>query len=170
MSFQIPQLTAAQRFAQLRLTPTQQLQRQTWEKEGYKLAENQAAIPQGAEQRTFTIPGMLNPTAVANGRAGAQNPIGQQSFLFYKGRQEEAAPAPAAPAAPAAAPAQAGPSSSAPANPQLQIPVINVRLTGEQIGIKPAVSSARKAKQTTTGTSRLTIPRSSGASGLNLGM
>jgi hypothetical protein len=96
---------------------------------------------------------------------------GTQSTKIWKRTTPKAAdpaPAPAAPA-PAAAPAQA-PASNAPGNPQLQIPGINVRLTGEQVGIKPAESTARREKQTSKGSSRLTIPRSSGASGLNLGM
>jgi hypothetical protein len=169
MSFQQLQLTAAQRFAQVKLTPSQALQRQTWEKEGYKLAENQAAIPKGAEQRTFSIPGRLNPIAVANGRAGASIPTGGSSFLFYKGGQEEAKPAAAAAPPPAAAPAAAAPSHTVPGNPTLSIPGIDVRLTGEQVGIKPAESTERKARSTSAGTSKLTIPRSSGASGLNIG-
>ena len=162
--------SASQRFSRLNLTPAQMLQKQTWEKEGYKLAESQDAIPAGAEQRTFTVPGTFNIMAQSQGRAGAQNFQNQpQNFLFYKGGTEEK------PAAPSPAPspvelAQAGSSGNAPGNPQLQIPGINVRLTGEQIGIKPAVSSARREKQVSRGSSRLTIPRSSGASGLNLGM
>jgi len=168
MAFQQPQLTAAQRLAQIKLNPALTIQKQTWEKEGYKLAENQAAIPQGAEQRTFTVPGQFSIMAQSAGRAGAQNPvIAPQSFLFYKGG-EEAKPAAAA----AAAPAQDAPVAVAPPVPQVQALVpglsFDVRSTGEDIGIKRADSTSRKNKTLNRGTSKLTIPRSSGASSLTI--
>lgn len=85
-------------------------------------------------------------------------------------RQRRAAAPAAAPSPAPAASQSTGQSNNVPGNPQLSVPGINVRLTGEQVGIKPAESTARREKQTSRGTSRLTIPRSSGASGLNLGM
>jgi hypothetical protein len=168
MAFQQLQLTAAQRLAQSKLNPALTIQRQTWEKEGFKLAENQAAIPQGAEQRTFTVPGQFSIMAQSAGRAGAQNPIiAPQNFLFYKGG-EEAKPAAAA----APAPAAAAPAAVAPPVPQVQAMVpglsFDVRSTGEDIGIKRADSTSRKNKTINKGTSKLTIPRSSGASSLTI--
>lgn len=59
--------------------------------------------------------------------------------------------------------------STAPGLPELTIPGVNVRLLGENIGIKARSSKARKAGLINKGTSRLTIPRSAGASSLNLG-
>ena len=102
-------------------------------------------------------------------RAGAQNPIiAPQNFLFYKGG-EEAKPAAAA-AAPA--PAAAAPAAVAPPVPQVQAMVpglsFDVRSTGEDIGIKRADSTSRKNKTINKGTSKLTIPRSSGASSLTI--
>jgi hypothetical protein len=167
MSFQLTVPPAADRFSRLKLNAAQTIQKQTWEKEGYKIAENQAAIPKGAEQRTFSVPGRVN--ELARSRGLPQATFGDQSFLFYKGgAEEEKAAAPAAAPAAAAAPAQPVP-QTVPGNPQLSIPGIDVRLTGEQIGIKPAESTQRKARGVSTGTNKLTIPRSSGASGLNIG-
>jgi hypothetical protein len=167
MSFQLQPLTAAQRFAQLKLNPALTIQKQTWEKEGYQLAENQAAIPQGAEQRTFVVPGRANELANSNGRTQVPNP--GSSFLFYKGGAPEpapaaAAPAPAAPAAPMAIQPQVAQSIV----PQLQGTDYDVRKAGEDIGIKRASSSSRKSKGINKGTSQLTIPRSSGSSSLNI--
>lgn len=78
------------------------------------------------------------------------------------------APAPAPVAAPPPPPAPPSP-STAPGNPALSIPGVDVRLTGENLGIKSKNSSARISGKLNKGTSRLTIPRSSGANSLNLG-
>lgn len=59
--------------------------------------------------------------------------------------------------------------STAPGNPALMIPGIDVRLLGENIGIRTKRSSARRSGQINRGTSRLTIPRSAGARSLNIG-
>ena len=70
-----------------------------------------------------------------------------------------------APAAPDPAPAP----QTSPGNPELTIPGVDVRLVGENLGIKPKNSAARKSGQINKGTNRLTIPRSSGFTGINLG-
>lgn len=51
----------------------------------------------------------------------------------------------------------------------LSEPGVDVRLIGEKVGIKAKKSKARLAGKINTGTSRLTIPRSSGAASLNIG-
>lgn len=94
----------------------------------------------------------------------------------------------ATPAAPTPKPAEAPkPSPAAPSvttppvtpvNPELSIPAgtqemnvgDSIRLVGENMGIKAKRSSAQKAKLTSKGTGRLTIPRSSGYQPLNMGM
>jgi hypothetical protein len=164
MSFQQRVLPASQRLANSKLNAEQSAQLQTWAKEGYKLADSQEAIPAGADQRTFSIPSPF----VQNSNNKTQVPSAPQSFLFYKGAPEPA-PAPAATPAPAPAPAAEPVPQTVPGNAALSIPGIDVRLTGEQVGISPAQSTERKAKNTSTGSSKLTIPRSSGASGLNIG-
>lgn len=86
--------------------------------------------------------------------------------------KKQAAPRPADPdqSAPTSAPAPTTPSmgGAGAGNPQLTIPGVDVRLSGENLGIKPAKSSSRKAGTTNRGTSRLTIPRSSGYNPLNI--
>jgi hypothetical protein len=85
-------------------------------------------------------------------------------------RKTGAVPPTPAPAPAASAPAPAPPSpSTAPGNPALSIPGVDVRLTGENLGIKSKNSSARISGKLNKGTSRLTIPRSSGANSLNFG-
>jgi len=163
MSFQQIVPSAADRFARLKLNQAQLVQKETWEKEGYKLAENQAAIPQGAEQRTFTVPSGMG----QNSNNKTQVPWADQSFLFYKG----GAPEPAAAPAPAAAPSPLAiqqPQMTQSLVPQLQGTDYDVRKAGEDIGIKRANSSSRKSKGINKGTSQLTIPRSSGSSSLNI--
>lgn len=63
------------------------------------------------------------------------------------------------------------PGETAPGNPTLTMPGTDVRLLGENLGIKARRSKADKAGLTKMGTSRLTIPRarSAGVSGLNIG-
>lgn len=100
--------------------------------------------------------------------------------------------APVTPAVPKSAPAPtpppAAPAVSAPppisVNPELAIPTTtkdptatqemnvgdSIRIVGENMGIKAKRSSAQKAKLTSKGTGRLTIPRSSGYQPLNMGM
>lgn len=89
-------------------------------------------------------------------------------FYRYTGQlgiprpQTEARPEPAKQSAPAQA-------AAAPGTPELSIPGVNLRLLGQNIGIKLKKSSAREMGQINKGTSRLTIPRSSGFQSLNLG-
>jgi hypothetical protein len=98
-----------------------------------------------------------------------------QTLGFYK---PNSAPAPAAPP-PAPAPEPPPPAPTAPAldqpaavaaygNPELTIPGVDVRVTGENIGLKAKRSSAKQQGLTSKGTNRLTIPRSSGTNPLNI--
>lgn len=94
--------------------------------------------------------------------------------IYGKVQAQATAPAAPAPVAPAPAPEPRVPQvdaapTTAPGNPALSIPGIDVRLTGENIGIKAKRSKARSAGLTSSGTNRLTIPRSSGANSLNIG-
>ena len=75
------------------------------------------------------------------------------------------------PAAPPAPPATPAPPETAPGLPSLMIPGVDVRLLGQQIGVKARKSKASQSGLTSMGTSRFTIPRprSSGASSLNIG-
>ena len=133
---------------------------------GYKPYLSNAQLPAGAVTRAEPISYSWQTT---NPKSGSTNNSRSSVRNYFK---EGTAPAPAAPAAPApaAAPAAAAPvPQTVPGNAALSIPGIDVRLTGEQVGIKPAESTERKAKTTSTGSNRLTIPRSSGASGLNIG-
>jgi hypothetical protein len=96
------------------------------------------------------------------------------SLMFYKPDSVPAAPAPApAPAPdPTPAPAPTAPTLDQPAavaaygNPELTIPGVDVRVTGENIGLKAKRSSAKQQGLTSIGTNRLTIPRSSGSNPL----
>jgi hypothetical protein len=94
------------------------------------------------------------------------------SLMFYKPDSVPAAPAPAPDPTPA--PAPTAPTLDQPAavaaygNPELTIPGVDVRVTGENIGLKAKRSSAKQQGLTSKGTNRLTIPRSSGSNPLNI--
>jgi hypothetical protein len=59
--------------------------------------------------------------------------------------------------------------TSAAGTPELTAPGVNLRLLGQNMGIKLRKSSARQMGQINKGTSSLTIPRSSGFQSLNFG-
>lgn len=98
----------------------------------------------------------------------------KESMAFYKAG---ASPAPAsAPAAPTPAPSPPLPVTpdlsqpnavAAYGNPALTIPGVNVRLTGENIGLK-AKRAGSSGAVGSRGTGRLIIPRSSGSTSLNI--
>jgi len=96
------------------------------------------------------------------------------SLMFYKPDSVPAAPPPAPPPDPTPPPAAAAPTFDQPAavaaygNPELTIPGVDVRVTGENIGLKAKRSSAKQQGLTSKGTNRLTIPRSSGTNPLNI--
>jgi hypothetical protein len=96
------------------------------------------------------------------------------SLTFYRpdsvpSQAPTAAPAPAPPPPAPVAPALDQPAVvAAYGNPELTIPGVDVRLTGENIGIKPRKSNARASGATSKGTGQLTIPRSSGSNPLNI--
>lgn len=102
-----------------------------------------------------------------NAKGPAQRIAGKDIPIWRK--VGPAPPAAAAAPAPTPEPAPTPAPSSAPGLPELTIPGVDVRLTGENIGIKAKNSSARRSGQLNKGTSRLTIPRSSGANSLNFG-
>lgn len=85
------------------------------------------------------------------------------------------------PETPATKPPDPTPAPQAPTtsvNPELAIPPStpemnvgdSIRIVGENLGIKARKSSASKANLTSKGTSRLTIPRSSGYQPVNMGV
>jgi len=53
-------------------------------------------------------------------------------------------------------------------NPALTIPGVDVRVTGENVGIKAKRSKARASGATSSGTSQFMVPRSSGVNSLNI--
>lgn len=107
------------------------------------------------------------------GKEGSKSYNG--SLMFYRPETAPAPPpSPAAPAPEPPPPAPTAPTFDQPAvvaaygNPELTIPGIDVRLTGENIGIKAKRSGAKQQGLTSKGTNRLTIPRSSGSNPLNI--
>lgn len=97
------------------------------------------------------------------------------SLMFYRPDSVPAAPAPTPPPAPdPTPPPAAAPTFDQPAavaaygNPELTIPGVDVRVTGENIGLKAKRSSAKQQGLISKGTNRLTIPRSSGSNPLNI--
>lgn len=116
---------------------------------------------------SFAVGGYNKSQVVGGSGDGANFSTKETPFFKYFGNATATPKAP--PAAPAADPQ---PESirvgAAMGNPQLTIPGVDVRLSGENLGIKPAKSAARKMGSTNRGTSRLTIPRSSGFNPLNI--
>jgi hypothetical protein len=105
------------------------------------------------------------------GRDGGGFNTKETPFYRFTGNATASRPAPESPkpATAAEAPSDTEP-IIAPGNPELSIPVPDtIRITGENLGIKTKNSSARRSGQINKGTSRLTIPRSSGYQSLNFG-
>lgn len=134
--------------------------------QGYEYSETAGGIPKGSTMLTRNYK-YNSPIGGPHGRSLKENSV---EAFFYK-KAPEAAPA-AAPAAtaPAPAPAPVAPvAGTAAGNPALTIPGVDSRIVGENLGVKPAESEAKKKGLTSKGTSRLTIARSAGGSGINLG-
>jgi pyruvate/2-oxoglutarate dehydrogenase complex dihydrolipoamide acyltransferase (E2) component len=98
------------------------------------------------------------------------------SLMFFRPGDPapQAAPPPEPAPDPTPPPAPVAPAFNQPAvvaaqgNPELTIPGVDVRVTGENIGLKAKRSSAKQQGLTSKGTNRLTIPRSSGSNPLNI--
>jgi hypothetical protein len=121
---------------------------------------------QAPEKSGWSITGYKNYTSGGGPRQG-------QAASMYKIPTWERmqATAAAAPAAPAPSP----PPDTTPASPVVDQGIIdmtpgtNSNVNGNALGIRIKRSKAREAGLTGMGTNRLTIPRSSGASSLNIG-
>jgi len=133
--------------------------------QGFQPITDWSKVPAGSVTRSESY---------VTGFQGKNGWIGDnQTAQFYKpGEAPQPAPA-AAPEAPSNPP---GPTSTnldqagavaAYGNPALTIPGVDVRLTGENVGIK-AKRSKSSSSGGGSGTSRLIIPRSAGTNSLNI--
>jgi hypothetical protein len=127
--------------------------------DGWQPVTDPKKVPAGSQYRSEEYYGSTN----TPNQGHTTNQYTQQ----YWKPAVSAAPVPTAapvpePIAPVAPP-MVDPQQSAAAygNPDLTIPGVDVRLTGENIGIKAKRSNSRASGSTSKGTSRLIIPRSS---------
>jgi hypothetical protein len=100
----------------------------------------------------------------------------RSEYYRFVGPQPSTAPAQQPSSSNISTPTPTATQSTSPLNPELAISPNDmnfgdsIRVTGENLGIKAKRSRAQISRSTSKGTSRLTIPRSSGASSLNMGL